>query len=248
MFFFPRSGGAKACVDRATVALDQKIWGAREAGAAPQLQPKKRSSKKPFYLNSRFACFSRCLRTRYPAKTDDARDGLLDEATQAAAFLLFAELSSPTSALLPPLREDKRPGWTWENKIKKDNQDSGTRARRTGQGKGSAPENRNKHKTHLDEIALGAHERGRRSERRTAVVLSVRLLESRRGLRGRELGQAGASFGGGNGPKGTPAFSSTLAAGRGAKGRWLAAGSASRWRASTDEYLPAVPTGSIFCV
>jgi hypothetical protein len=34
--------------------------------------------------------------------TDDARDGLLIEATQAAAFLLFAELSSPTSALLSP--------------------------------------------------------------------------------------------------------------------------------------------------
>lgn len=50
--------------------------------------------------------------------TDDARDGLLDEATQAAAFLLFAELSSPTSALLSPLAEDKRPGKSREKKIK----------------------------------------------------------------------------------------------------------------------------------
>lgn len=73
--------------------------------------------------------------------TDDARDGLLDEATQAAAFLLFAELSSPTSALLSPLAEDKRPGKSREKKKKKHVDNPGTRARRAGQGKGSAPEN-----------------------------------------------------------------------------------------------------------
>lgn len=55
---------------------------------------------------------------------------------------------------------------------------------------------------------------------------------------------------GGKRAQGTPAFSSALAAGRGAKGRWAgcwAAGSASRWRASTDEYLPTQATDSIYC-
>lgn len=123
------------------VALDQKK-DLEEGGQRKQVQRRNCSQRKGsrrslFISTRRIACLTRCLRTRYPVITDDARDGLLDEATQAAAFLLFAELSSPTSALLsPPRGGQKRPGKSKKKKKKKDVDNSGMRARknRTGEG------------------------------------------------------------------------------------------------------------------
>lgn len=77
----------------------------REAGAATAIAAKEKDLEEALFISRRrFAC----LRTRYPVMTDDARDGLLDEATQAAAFFCFSlSCLLRLAPYFPPLRRTR---------------------------------------------------------------------------------------------------------------------------------------------
>lgn len=49
VFFFP--GGAKACVDRTTVALDQKIWGGGEKQVQRRNCSQRKESRRSLFIS-----------------------------------------------------------------------------------------------------------------------------------------------------------------------------------------------------
>lgn len=91
-FFFPGWWCNVPDASNGGVGSEQEFGAAgREVVAATAIAAKEKDLEEALFISRRrFACLARCLRTRYPVMTDDARDGLLDEATQAAAFFCFS--------------------------------------------------------------------------------------------------------------------------------------------------------------